>query len=108
MIILFKRHLEEDAPVLADQWSDLPEADGMRRQLMSELEDTLDMPGNVLHWRRRVIGNPHPGRRHPPRSLVYYDFTIDFPNYDKTSSEICDIFTGNIYGKWDILETKAA
>lgn len=108
MIILFKRHLEEDAPVIEESWPDLSEADGMRHQLMHELQDTIDMPANVLHWRRRVTGNQHPGRRIPPRSLVYYDFTIDFPNYDKTSAEICDLFDGCVYGKWDILETKVA
>lgn len=108
MIILFKRRLEEDAPVLEENWPEHSEADGMRHQLMSELQDTLGIPTNVLKWRRRLTGNQHPGRRFAPRSMVYYDFTIDFPHYEKSSAEICELFDGTVYGKWEILETKAA
>jgi hypothetical protein len=108
MKILFKRHLEEDAQVIAEEWSGLSEAAGMQGQLIREIgEATNSALVQVITVKRYVTGNQHPGRRRPPNSTVYYDFTIEFPHLEKTSEVINSMFDGIVWGKWEILETKA-
>jgi len=107
MRILFKRHLRDDLPVIQENWPDYTQTEGMRAQLLMELEEAFLATPSVTNISRRVEGNTHPGRRHIPPSMVYYDFTIDFPKHEKTDAEICDLFDGVVYGKWEILETQA-